>query len=272
MAAPPTLNLPSLSDGPTGSVCLGFNTSLEAVIKLIETVIDAIQAPIAQLNSMLNAIVGQAASSIGDIELALDDISADIGNCIPVVEGAGEWLDMMASCGLLENEITAKSPANIAAGFLDGAVNDMAGALEDQLTLLTGLAEMPIAAAINALNSLLESLKIPDHLASFDELVQCMDSICVGVDVSDKLTYISDLLDDNFIDSNGFVLDEQMMNVAGISAAQKDVIIDAKSNLLDTTDTATNQAREAADQGAAAVKSLTTAPARAKSKVKSFFT
>jgi hypothetical protein len=272
MAIPPVIDLPSLSDGPQGSVCASFEKQLDVAIEVLEMTADAIDAPVDAIRDLLDDIVGEAASAIGDIEDGLSDIFDAVLGTIPVVEGDDEWLAMMEACGLLEDTINAQSATNIASELLDNTLNASVNALTDQLQLLESLVELPIATAINAVNRLLEELKVPDFLSSIDELFNCMDSICTGADLTNKIQYVDDLLDEMYVDDNGFLLDDRLMNDSGISQAQRDIIIDAQADLLDTGDTALNSATASIAAGTAALKSLVSAPARAVDQVKSFFT
>ena len=269
---PGVINMPSLASGPQGSVCAGFEKTLDASIKVLEMARDAISIPTELLRELLDDIVGQAESAIGDIEDGLNDIAGAVSGSIPVIEGTDEWTDMFVACGLLNEAFAAQSPNTIATEMTNNVVRDMVSALDEQLQLLESLVEIPIAAAINTINKLLESLKVPDFLSKIDEILNCMDSICVGADFTDKFAYIDALLDEMYIDDNGFLQDDRLMSEAGISQAQKDIIIGAKADLLDTGDTALNAATAVIDEGVAAVKSLISAPARAADTVKSFFT
>lgn len=272
MSIPPVINMPSLSDGPQGGVCASFETQLDAAIAVLEMAKDTINAPVEALRGMLDDIVGEAASVIDDINSGLNDIADAITDSIPSVEGTDEWTDMMAACGLLENEVKIQSPKNIASDLLNSTISSMTNALDAQLDLLESIVEIPIATAINAINSILEELKVPDFLSSIDEFLECMDAICTDADLTDKVNYINNLLDDMYVDDNGFLLDQQLMNESGISQTQKDNITQAKADLLDTGDTAVNSATSAIESGVNSVKNLVATPSKAVEQVKSFFT
>ena len=271
MAIPAIPDIPNPADGVRGTTCQDLEAQLDEKIAVLEQAKEAMNAPTKLLNKELGKLIGGPASSAGDILAAKDTIQGGVDDNTPAIPNTDEIENMLKDCGLLSDNILSgkTSPAAAVGDFVKKAGDAVEDAIGKALEAISNLLEAPAATIINAINDILDKIKVPDVLGALDGILNCLDAMC-GSDVSGKVDYVNTLASDMKIDDNGALDVDTLFSEAGIDQGQADNIKEIGTKIADAKSSAQEQAASSGEALGGGIKELVKPPPAAQ-KVISFF-
>ena len=214
-------SLPNPADGPQGTMCRKMERELDKGLGEMGKARNAMYTALDDVKSSLSDMVGQVATPLNDMNSALGDLNNAASDAMPSFPvGSGQLEDMLQKCGILKQDLPKLSGSAIYDDFANATSTSFENALKDAFDGIS-FPEFGISDMFRDLGKQLDFFDVSGILSGLDGFLNCLDSMC-GSNVSDKIDYANDLVDDMGLDSVTGKLDtEGLMNDAGISTAQK---------------------------------------------------
>jgi len=256
MPSLPKLDLPSPSDGPQGSMCQDMEVKLDAAIASLEKAKKAIEHPLQGVFDKIDALTGSIPTPENDINNALGDLGGKLNDAIPKPpSGVDEVKDMLSKCGILNEELPSISSTKLNVKFEGISIKGYADALDSALDDLQSLAEFPIAKALDAIKGILEGFGLGSIISGLDGFLDCLDSMC-GSDISGKMDYVNQLMDDMKVNDDGTLDMETIYTESGASSGTISNLANIGNKLTESSGDATAGIADAAAGLVDSVKSI----------------
>ena len=226
----PSLSLPNPADSAAGVMCRKMEESLDTKLGELAKVKNMINGPLDSLTGKLSDMVGRVATPLDEMESTLGDLKSAASDAIPKTLGVDEVKDLLEKCGILKGELPSLSDTAILDNYtkdIGSSFKNMLGSFFGGLDLDLDFPEIGVGNMLGGLKSLLDKVNISGLLGGLDGYLNCLDSLC-GANVSDKLDYANNIVDDMKLTAEGALDVEGILNSSGIDTDQIKNIMDAK--------------------------------------------
>lgn len=177
-------------------------TSVNSSINLIKTTISGMQF------SAINAL-NQAAA---DVDTGLDNAIPDIGNEFDDI------LNMINSCAFLRTDKTLGNPLTLIRTLETSMRSDSQSVFN---ALTSGLAEFNVARLMDSLFVRYgEEFKFGEVIPSMYQIIDCIDTLCPGTDISSEITIFETYLNKLYLLFNGSFDKVRFFDELGLNAEQ----------------------------------------------------
>ena len=256
MPSLPSLDLPSPSSGPQAGMCQDLEAKLDSAIASLEKAKNAMKNPLDGIFSQLDGLIGTTATPVDDINSALGDMEGKLNDAIPKApSGIDEVMDMLSKCSILEEDMGKVSGTKLEVNFTSISTKGFTDAISNALDDLQSLAEFPIAKALEGLKDLLAGFGLGEIISSLDGFLNCLDGMC-GSDISGKMDYVNNLIDEMKINDDGELDMETIYKESGAPSDSISNLANIGNKLSESKDSASTGIADATAGLVDSVKSI----------------